>query len=77
MKPSDNPLSPFNPNFKSDIDWSSFRKNHKTSEAITKVVNDRRKQGKEVGTIHGISKKPAKGSIDPKKFYVDMSVFKK
>lgn len=76
-KPSDNPLSPFNPNYKSDIDWSGFRKSHVTSEAVSKVVNDKRKQGKEMGTIHGISKKPPKGLIKADKLYVDMSVLEK
>ena len=76
-KPSDNPLSPFNPNFKSDIDWSGFRKSHVTSTAVSKVVNRKRGEGKEMGTIHGISKKPPKGNIKASQLYVDMAVFEK
>ena len=76
-KPSDNPLSPFNPNFKSDIDWSDMRRSSMNSEAMTRHVNKQRKAGKEVGTLHGLPREAPKSLIDPKRFHVDMSVFEK
>lgn len=71
MKPSDNPLSPFNPNFKSGINWSDMNRAAVYSKNQSKVVNDNRKIGREISISVPISAKAAHNMKCPKKFTVN------
>lgn len=70
MKPSDNPLSPFNKNYKCPIDWSDMHKAAAQSEKQSRVVNQYRKQGKEISISTPISGKSAHLLQRPQKLYV-------
>lgn len=74
MKPSDDPRCPFNwrhPDYKHFIDWSDMVAAAKNSATSSRIVNDQRGKGKNVGTLHGISKTNGmKRLVDPKHFYI-------
>lgn len=51
MKPSDNPLCPFNENYQPKIDWRQMQIAKNSSDAMTTVVNNSRKRGIEPGSF--------------------------
>jgi len=70
-KRSDNPLSPFNKNWKSPITWEDMNKGQAYSKSQTKVVNDMRAQGREISLGVPVSAKSALLVGDPRRFHVD------
>ena len=70
-KRSDNPLSPFNENWKSPITWADMNKGQAYSKSQTKVVNDMRAQGREISLGVPVSAKSALLVGDPRRFHVD------
>ena len=70
-KRSDNPLSPFNPAYKSPIDWTELNKAATYSKSQSKVVNNARAQGRELSLGVPVSEKAALLAGDPRHFHVD------
>ncbi len=70
-KRSDNPLSPFNPAYKSPIDWTELNKAATYSKSQSKVVNNARAQGRELSLGVPVSEKSALLAGDPRRFHVD------
>jgi predicted aldo/keto reductase-like oxidoreductase len=70
MKRSDNPLSPFNPNWKSPIDWSDIQMSAKHGSISSAVVNKKRADGVDMATVHNLSKKTLTNRIDPRHFHI-------
>ncbi len=70
-KRSDNPLSPFNPAYKSPIDWTELNKAATYSKSQSKVVNDMRGKGREISLGVPVSEKSALLAGDPRRFHVD------
>jgi hypothetical protein len=70
-KRSDNPLSPFNKNWRCPIDWTELNKAAAYSSSQSKVVNNARKQGREISLGVPVSEKAAALVGDPRRFHVD------
>ena len=70
-KRSDNPLSPFNKNWQCPIDWTELNKAATYSKSQSTVVNNARKQGKELSLGVPVSEKSALLAGDPRRFHVD------
>lgn len=67
MKPSDDPRSPFNPNYRGQINWAPLQKLKDNAEAMSKVLEAARSKDPLHDVKKGIS------SIErlmPKKFHV-------
>lgn len=71
MKPSDHPLSPFNPNYKAKIEWRAQNLDKQRGDTVTRLVNDARKRNHEPGATNVTGRNPH-GLLDPKHFHVYM-----
>lgn len=72
-KPSDDPRCAFNwrhPDYKHDIDWKELNKSAMYSKSQAKVVNDKRKQGKELSINLPYSEKSKHMIGDPYHFKI-------
>lgn len=69
MKPSDNPLSPFNPNWKSPINWGTQNLDKQRSTAVSMQVEKERLANENYGKLTGISKSE-RVNLLPKQFHV-------
>lgn len=73
MKPSDDPRCPFNwrhPEYKHDIDWTELNRAAMYSKSQAKVVNDKRKQGRELSINMPYSEKSKHQIVDPYLFKI-------
>lgn len=69
MKPSDDPRSPFNPEYKAKIDWKKQQLFQTTSETATKKLEKNRMKNSNFDMRIGGLVGP-KDSLLPKKFHV-------
>ena len=69
MKPSEDPRSPFNPNYKSPINWRTQNLDKQRGTAVSMHVEGVRLENRDYGKVVGISKNE-RVSLLPKNFHV-------
>ena len=69
MKPSEHPLSPFNPNYKPRINWTNQNLDKQRGIAVSMRVEEVRLDNRSYGKVTGISKNERENLL-PRKFHV-------
>lgn len=69
MKPSDDPRSPFSPNWKSPINWRTQNLDKQRGTAVSMQVEKERLSNENYGKLTGISK-TERMNLLPKQFHV-------
>lgn len=62
--------NPFDPNYKSQIDWTPLRRSAEGSKHSSRAINEKRLQGIEPSIPNNFSEKPKHMEQNPKKFAV-------